>query len=126
MSLRDDEFTPASTLILRLPQHGDMLELTPQKYDRGLIFGRFDESGGIIPDVDFTDYDGADYGVSRLHMALTYEPRYHRLTVIKDMGSVNGVTVNGQTLNAYESRTLHQGDRLELGRMIIQVLYVHD
>ncbi len=122
---RDDEFTPASTLILRLPQHHDMLELTPQKYDRSLIFGRFDETGGIIPDVDFTDYSGAEYGVSRLHMALTYEPRYNRL-VIKDMGSVNGVVVNGQTLNAYESRTLHQGDRLELGRMIIQVLYVHN
>ena len=124
-TMRDDQFSPDSTLILRLPQHRDIIELAPQKFDRSLIFGRFDESGGIIPDVDFTDYDGATYGVSRLHMALTYNPRYHRLT-IKDMGSVNGVTVNGQRLTSYESRTLHQGDRLELGRMIIQVIYVHD
>ena len=123
--VRSDLFTPTSTLILRLPQHHDVIELHPQKMDRSLIFGRFDDRGGIIPDVDFTQYDGARFGVSRLHMALTYNQRHNQLKA-KDMGSANGMTVNSQRLTPYEARVLQQGDRLELGRMVVQIIFVHE
>lgn len=121
---RDDLYKHNTTLILRLPQHKHVMELCPQDYGRSLIFGRFDQSGGVIPDVDFTEYNGVELGVSRLHMALTYNERHHNLT-IKDMGSANGVYVNGQRLSPYESRLLRTGDRLELGQLVVQVIYAH-
>ena len=123
--LSDDIYRPTTTLMLRFPAQKQVLELSPQKYDRPLIFGRFDQSGGVIPDVDLSDYDGVALGVSRLHMGLTYDERHHQLT-IKDMGSANGIFVNGQRLSAYETRTLRNGDRLELGQLMMQVIYAHE
>jgi len=121
---RNELFKADTTLILRMPEQKHVLELCPQDYDRPLIFGRFDQSGGIIPDIDLTDYGGSERGVSRLHMSLMYEARHHHLTV-QDMGSANGVFINGQRLNPFETHVLRSGDRLELGNFLIQVVYAH-
>jgi hypothetical protein len=124
-SARSDLFKPDTSLVLRLPRYSQFIELRPQNHDRSLIFGRYDEADGVIPDVDFGDYDGAELGVSRLHMSLAYDERHSRL-VIKDMGSANGIQVNGQPLAAYESYVLHTGDYLELGGLLIQIIYAHN
>ncbi|MEM6527768.1 MAG: FHA domain-containing protein [Chloroflexota bacterium] len=121
---RSEEFRPGNTLILRMPEQMAVVELSPQAYDRSLIFGRFDHSGGIIPDVDLGQYGGTEQGVSRLHMALTYDARRNYLTV-KDMGSSNGVFINGQRLPVFDTSVLRNGDRLELGNLLMQVVYAN-
>ncbi len=122
---RDDLFKPNTTLVLRFPRQSEFIELHPQNHDRSLVFGRYDEADGVIPDVDLGEFNGAALGVSRLHMSLAYDERHGRL-VIKDMGSANGIQVNGQPLAPYESYVLHTGDYLELGGLLVQVIYAHN
>ncbi|MEL7236035.1 MAG: FHA domain-containing protein, partial [Chloroflexota bacterium] len=122
---RSEEFRPDTTLILRMPEQKAVIELCPQDFDRSLIFGRFDQSGGIIPDVDLEEYGGAERGVSRLHMALAYDARRNHLSV-KDMGSANGVIVNGRRLPSFDTHILRSGDRIELGNFLIQIVYAHN
>jgi pSer/pThr/pTyr-binding forkhead associated (FHA) protein len=43
-----------------------------------------------------------------------------------DMGSANGVYVNGQKLVAKEERVLRDGDQLRLGQLVLDAAYRHE
>ena len=80
--------------------------------------GRATDDQPVVPDVDLTPYGAYDFGISRLHATITVGD----LITIRDMGSINGTSVNGRQIQPHSSHTLFHGDMLTLGKIIIQVL----
>ena len=66
---------------------------------------------GRGPGVDFAVDDQA---MSRQHAAVEYDGRAYR---IRDLGSTNGISVNGNTVQVAE---LSSGDRIEIGAHVLQ------
>lgn len=86
-----------------------------------LVVGRRDPFSGEKPNVDLSDHDAENRGVSRRH-ALIKRTESNALTII-DQGSVNGTFLNGQRLIPHQPRILRDGDELRLGRMVINVSF---
>jgi len=80
--------------------------------------GRVDRKEGIYPEVDLTD--AKQHGVSREH-ACIYR-RGHAVEV-EDLGSINGTLLNGSRLAPYKSTSLHDGDQLQLGNLLVEVSF---
>ncbi len=83
-----------------------------------LILGR--THGGEIPDVDLSNYNAKDLGVSRQHVKLTRETA---TVMVQDLGSKNGTYLNGQKLMPYQPRVLRNEDELRLGRLTLRVSF---
>lgn len=73
--------------------------------------GRKDRITGQVPDVDLGTLD-QERSVSRRHAELSYE---HGITSLRDVGSTNGTTVNGEPLAHQVDRPLQDGDRVGFG-----------
>ena len=74
--------------------------------------GRRSVSLGIEPEIDLIG-PPLDPGVSRLHAKLVPEPDGSWSVV--DLGSGNGITVNGQDVPSGDSVPLRPGDSIHLG-----------
>ncbi len=84
----------------------------------GLVLGRFDPGLPNPPDVDLTHEDQQFLTVSRLHAkVIGVNGRYS----IKDLGSSNGLFVNGEPVTPGLARPLHPGDHVALG--YLQLLF---
>ena len=80
--------------------------------------GRLDAAQDIFPDVDLTPDGGLKGGVSRRHCRIYGETGdYH----VEDLGSANGTFLNGERLTPYLPHVLREGDRLQLGRVELEV-----
>lgn len=117
-------FTPNSVLYFHVRHSGDSIPLRPQDSDHEMIVGRADAAGVVVPDVDLSAFGAAQMGVSRMHMTMQYD-RANAQIRIQDMGSANGLFVNGQRLVPQEERVLRDGDQLRLGEMMLDVAYQH-
>ena len=84
------------------------------------LIGRRDESSGITPDLDLTDYGALDKGVSRVHSALR---RGEDVLSIVDLDSANGTFLNGQRLSSHQPRLLRDGDEIRLGKLIMHIYF---
>lgn len=73
--------------------------------------GRKDRITGQVPDVDLGTLD-QERSVSRRHAELSYE---HGTTSLRDVGSTNGTTINGEPLAHQVDRPLQDGDRVGFG-----------
>jgi hypothetical protein len=127
--LKKDDFQPEyynenSVLNLYVRHTDTNIQMRPQERSHEMIVGRADSRGIVTPDVDLGDHGAAQMGVSRMHMSIGYDSRNERL-IITDMGSVNGLYVNGQRLASKEERVLRHGDQLRLGDMLVDVTYNH-
>lgn len=85
---------------------------------RELVLGRFDPNFGIPPDVDLTYEDQGARTVSRQHAKIVGRAGSH---TIEDLGSRQGVFINGKQMQSGPPRQLRLGDRIDLGN--IQLLY---
>ena len=74
--------------------------------------GRRSVSRGIEPEIDLTG-PPRDPGVSRLHAALIAGP--DQTWSVVDLGSGNGIQVNGADVPPGEAVPLREGDRIHLG-----------
>ena len=81
--------------------------------DGELVLGRFDPQIGIPPDVDLTYEDHQTNTVSRRHAKIVGLSGYH---TIEDLGSREGVSVNGRRIQSGLRRELKPGDRITLGQ----------
>lgn len=88
----------------------DSLEI-PITLPKSLV-GRTSRDKSVRPDVDLSSVD-PHRTVSRRHAELLYHDDCLHL---RDLGSVNGTTINGHRLEPNESRQLSSGDRLTFGR----------
>ncbi len=85
-----------------------------------LLVGRLDAAHGIFPDVDLTPDGGLGMGVSRRHAKLVQ--RAGEL-FIEDVGSANGTFLNDQRLTPYLPYPINLGDRIQVGRMKVEIVW---
>lgn len=119
-----DYFGPSTVMVLQVRGTNQAFEVRPQQYTHDIVVGRGSEQSAMHPDIDLEAFQGAELGVSRLHMSMRYDAE-HNAIHIYDLGSSNGSYLNNQRLNPHEVRFLRDGDQLRLGRMIIQVQFKH-
>lgn len=119
----DEYFGPTSILALVVKATNQAYKVQPQATGNDVVIGRSAE-GAIQPDIDLNDQNGAQLGVSRLHVALRYDPQNNTIAAA-DMGSANGSFINGQRMHRQEIRILRHGDELRLGRLVLKVMFYH-
>jgi pSer/pThr/pTyr-binding forkhead associated (FHA) protein len=79
-----------------------------------LVLGRFDPHLGLPPDIDLAYEDAESHTVSRRHARIVgFNGRY----TIEDLGSSNGVFLNGRRLSAGPSPELRPGDQVKIGNI---------
>jgi len=80
-----------------------------------MLVGRRSEPEDLVPDLDLAFYDPDAY-VSRRHATITRNGQQYEII---DLGSDNGTFVNDSRLAAGEKRTLRNGDRIRVGRVVL-------
>ncbi len=100
---------------LKLTSPEKSLEISLEKT---VYLGRLDPTANIYPEIDFTEANGLEQGVSRQHARLLFKEGQ---VYVEDLGSVNGTILNGHRLLAYLPEPLNDGDTLVLGRLRIDV-----
>ena len=105
-------------LKLTVPDSGREVEV-PLTRDE-INIGRLDPASGSFPDVDLTDYGGAEKGVSRRHAKII---RREGGVFIKDLGSFNGTFLNHKKLSPYVLEALKSGDELHLGKLVLRISF---
>lgn len=78
------------------------------------LIGR--RGGALAVDLDLTYYDPKGY-VSRNHAAVACHRGIHHII---DLESANGTFVNDERLLPRQPRRLHHGDRIRLGRVVLE------
>jgi len=84
--------------------------------DGRLILGRFDPDTDSPLDVDFSFEDQDKRTISRRHAEIIAE---HGAHLIQDLGSRNGVFINGRRLTSNRPYRLRPRSRIELGKVAI-------
>jgi hypothetical protein len=87
-----------------------------------ITLGRIDPETGDKPDVDLTQDDGVNKGVSRKH-AVIMRKEEGTLSII-DKGAANYTFLNGTRLIPNQPRMLRDSDELRLGKLVILVRYM--
>ena len=78
------------------------------------VVGRYDHDlGGLQPDVDLSDIQGADT-VSRVHAALEHVGAAYTLT---DLNSTNATRINNKRLEPDQATPVNDGDTLQFGKI---------
>lgn len=85
---------------------------------RECVLGR--ASGDRHPDIDLSDYNAIEMGVSRRHVRIV---RQFGTAQVEDLGSLNGTFLNGERLLPHQSRVLRHEDELRLGRLVLRVSF---
>jgi hypothetical protein len=111
------DVTSPLSLNLTIPDSGRDVEVP---LTEEVTIGRLDPASASFPDVDLTTDDALDRGVSRRHAKITR--RGHEV-FIEDLGSMNGTFVNHKKLTPYLPETLRNGDRLQLGKLMLRVSF---
>jgi len=89
---------------------------------KNIVLGRVDPETGKKPDVDLTQDDGVNKGVSRRHAVITRKDE--GTLSIMDMGAANHTFLNGTRLIPNQPRMLRDSDELRLGKLVILVRYM--
>ncbi len=84
------------------------------------VLGRFDRAHAFQPDVDLTPYGALKKGVSRIHAAID---QIANRPAITDIGSTNGVAINGSLLSPGKSHYLCDGDVIHLGDLEAHIYF---
>ena len=77
--------------------------------------GRKDRITNMVPDVDLGNLN-AERSVSRRHAEFAYD---HGTTIVRDIGSTNGSSVNGEKLAVQVDRALQDGDTVAFGAVTL-------
>lgn len=85
---------------------------------KAVHLGRLDPTSDVFPEIDLTDDNGLENGVSRRHARISKKDSH---IIIEDLGSINGTFVNGKRLAPYLGEALKSGDQLQLGNLIIEI-----
>ena len=88
------------------------------RLNRGIHIGRQDPVSTIFPEIDLTGAGNPAKSVSRRHARILNQGN---TMLVEDLGSVNGTFINGKRLDPYLPETLHDGDTLQLGRLLIEI-----
>lgn len=75
-------------------------------------------SSELVPEVDLTDDDGAQKGVSRLHAKIQAVTEG---LVLIDLESTNGTLLNNYRLPPHEPYPLQSGDEIRFGDLLVHI-----
>lgn len=78
-----------------------------------LVLGRFDPGFGVPPDIDLSYEDQGANSVSRQHAKIVGVNGYH---TIEDLGSRQGVFVDGKQIRPGPPRQLQPGGHIDIGK----------
>jgi len=109
-----DGRTSFKTLVLSL-EDGGQIELPLSKE---VVLGRLDASRAIFPDVDLSNEQGSEKGVSRRHARIS---RRENQVFIEDLNSLNGTFLNATRLVADLPYPVKDGDQLQLGKLVLTI-----
>ncbi len=102
--------------ILILSIHGgDSIELPLSK---AVIIGRLDAERAVFPDVDLTNEQGIEKGLSRRHARIS---RREGQVFLEDLHSLNGTFLNSTRLVPDLPYPLKDGDEVQLGKLLLTV-----
>jgi hypothetical protein len=82
--------------------------------------GRLNPKTGDRPEIDLTNHQADQHGVSRQHARFIYER--NRLTIL-DLGSANRTYLNNQEVGDRQSRLVRDGDEIRLGGLVMKVQF---
>lgn len=82
--------------------------------------GRAETKTGTIPELNLSDDDGAELGVSRMHAAIKAS---NKELVIIDLGSTNGTLLNNSLLLPELPYPLKNGDEIRVGELLVHILF---
>ena len=85
-----------------------------------MLIGRADSERGIHPEIDLSEPEGMEKGVSRRHASIVI---HDERLFIRDLGSTNGTQLNGMLCEPLKEYRLRHGDELMLGNMRLQVIF---
>ena len=86
--------------------------------NKAIHLGRLDPASDVFPEIDLSEDAGLEKGVSRRHARIL---KREGTVVVEDLGSINGTFINGKRLAPYLPEALHDGDQLQLGKLLIEV-----
>lgn len=86
-----------------------------------LVIGRKDPDTGEVPEIDLSENQAGELGVSRKHAAIVRKDSASLQLV--DRGSPNGTYLNGQRLIPNQPRILRDGDEIRLGKLVLLVFF---
>lgn len=92
------------------------------KGEEELIIGRVTPNSAMNPEIDLDQVNGGDFGVSRMHAAIT---RRDNKLLIVDLGSTNYTRLNGVRLHPDEVRTVRDDDEIWFGQLRCIVRFRH-
>ena len=81
------------------------------------IIGRGDPVSNFFPEIDLNPYGAIDNGVGRRHIRLFVQGGQ---VLIEDMDSTNGTLLNNQKLTARQPQSLHDGDQISVGKLLLR------
>jgi pSer/pThr/pTyr-binding forkhead associated (FHA) protein len=103
-----------TSLVLSI-EEGGRIELPLTKE---VVIGRLDASHAVFPDVDLTNEQGTEKGVSRRHARIS---RRDDQVFIEDLNSLNGTFLNATRLVPELPYPLKGGDQVQLGKLILTI-----
>ncbi|HUI67247.1 MAG TPA: FHA domain-containing protein [Nitrospirota bacterium] len=109
------EISGEATSLVFKTADGNKLDI-PAKED--VVIGREDPISEVFPDLDLTDFGGAESGVSRKHAVIH---RSGNVYTIEDMGSTNGTYVNKKRIQPHVPQTITPGDELRFGKLALSL-----
>lgn len=114
--LAEDALAPAQTtrkitLVVPSSRRRFKLEVLEE-----VMVGR--ASSELVPEVDLTDDDGAEKGVSRLHAKIR---AVQNGLVLIDLDSTNGTLLNNYRLPPNEPYPLKSGDEIRFGDLLVHI-----
>jgi pSer/pThr/pTyr-binding forkhead associated (FHA) protein len=110
------ELASGAFLGLRIINSGEIISLLGRE---NYTLGRSGKKQAIIPDIDLSEYEAYDSGVSRIHAEI--QLREDGIFII-DLDSANSTLVNGKRLDPQAPYPIRHGDLLELGGMKVQLI----
>lgn len=110
------ELASGAFLGLRIISSGEIISLLGRE---NYTLGRSGKKQAIIPDIDLSEYEAYDSGVSRIHAEI--QLREDGIFII-DLDSANSTLVNGKRLDPQSPYPIRHGDLLELGGMKVQLI----
>jgi pSer/pThr/pTyr-binding forkhead associated (FHA) protein len=101
---------------LRIITTGKIISLLGREH---YTLGRSGHKQAIIPDVDLSEYEAYEAGVSRIHAEI--QLREDGIYIV-DLDSANKTLVNGKELEPQSPYPIRHGDLLQLGGLRLQLI----
>ena len=106
-------------LILTDKEDGTVYRIENELLNEAII-GRLNAKTGFRPQLDFTDNNGKERGVSRRHATINQRGD---LIFVTDHNSLNGTFLNGQRLVPEQARVVRDSDTLRIGHITLIVSF---